>query len=1071
MSDHLATPVDSQPDLPSDDTSLVEKIERLLASDDVDGVVKRLHEREPKDNGRLPAALLMVIGKTLSKHARDEEFLAIIDPAVEQLEHHPKLASMIGLRLYKAARYEEAVRALGIAADRLPPSDEVFHKLTKCAQRAGDMQGARTAVDRWLQEMPASAKAAAQLRTIQAVKADFETPHREMIQDAPSNQLSPENVMLMSDGALQELYENGEVEAALAGIDARIRTAPRKFGLVRRKVKWLTELGDTERLWRALQHWAEADKSEGGLEALARLARLHGNGTSAKETAAALLLHARIEAAEERLLTQAPEFERRLKIHLLAENATGLKEALAGRDSKENAQLDVSTVVAILKFLKGDPQLDDLLDLDALDLQRFEAKPHQLLIVGMALVQAGRFASGREALAKASEQHPPSDKIFSARVQCAEALGLQAEAEDLVERWQAALPESVAAARRHLKEAKRAGDLERASRCAKRIVQLAGARAADWREVVQAVLATEGEAAALQLAARGLDRFPTDHALLAVAADVATRVAEHEAAADYLERERLVRELGHEICQAVGFRAITDAGSRHGIHQAIMDLTAETPSVSGLMDFARVCLESLKILLTRRSGEKREARELACYGAANWRALAPAAQRLHQLIRVLCAQAHQADNGNTGPLEILLELETLCPSSASVDTLLTCLAERPLQDKHLWDRLWYVALDRNDPQLIRKLTDRTSSAAARRARVHSIADLDEDATDVSVIRTNSEHEFTKTVAVASDSFNGSIDLQISSFADCLAGPICGTIHAGFFVERDDGTVISPPDSNYRLKGRDALLHAGKRSVLIDHEVREETFDRPLLYVAALPAHYSQYFHFFGQMLPRICAIKATLSGADVRLGIPDFAPPFVMELLAAVGIAADEVTFLPSDAKAHVPQLWTTNLTTYDWQCSPSHLASCRNEVRLHQCQLKRPRRLFLSRPLTSVKTVGRTLVNELQLASIAQERGFEVIDPASLNLQRQRELFSECDTICGPTGAALANLLFLPDDAHVICLSPHETCRTYYPGLTLGSATRFSWVLGNYLPEASSSQRFPHLPYVVPIEHLSRVL
>jgi capsular polysaccharide biosynthesis protein len=295
------------------------------------------------------------------------------------------------------------------------------------------------------------------------------------------------------------------------------------------------------------------------------------------------------------------------------------------------------------------------------------------------------------------------------------------------------------------------------------------------------------------------------------------------------------------------------------------------------------------------------------------------------------------------------------------------------------------------------------------------------------------------------------------------------IHGGFLVETPDKAILLAQDAEKHIRPRDSLLHLGARIAVVCTSSTSR-IDTPLLYVPGLSAHYTNYFHYFGQIHPRLLAFWMSDLGKNAMVAIPEFAPKFVSELLEMSGVPADVIFRIPSDVVCEASQVRILNPTRHDFQATPSDLQRVRSSL-AYKSSGKPRRRLFLSRPLKSTQTQGRRLMNENEIGQLLSDEGFEIVDPAELSLGEQRQLFSEASVICGPTGAALTNALLLPEDAHVICLSPRETCRTYYPGLLLGSNIRFTWVLGSYLENASASHRFPHLPYEVPCELVKAAL
>lgn len=64
-----------------------------------------------------------------------------------------------------------------------------------------------------------------------------------------------------------------------------------------------------------------------------------------------------------------------------------------------------------------------------------------------------------------------------------------------------------------------------------------------------------------------------------------------------------------------------------------------------------------------------------------------------------------------------------------------------------------------------------------------------------------------------------------------------------------------------------------------------------------------------------------------------------------------------------------------------------------------------------------RRLINQDEVEEVFRARGFQIITPENLSVQQQIELFSRAKIIAGPTGAAIANLVFAPFGCSVIVL------------------------------------------------------
>lgn len=89
-------------------------------------------------------------------------------------------------------------------------------------------------------------------------------------------------------------------------------------------------------------------------------------------------------------------------------------------------------------------------------------------------------------------------------------------------------------------------------------------------------------------------------------------------------------------------------------------------------------------------------------------------------------------------------------------------------------------------------------------------------------------------------------------------------------------------------------------------------------------------------------------------------------------------------------------------------------------------RRLYLSRRSER----KRRLVNEAELEAGLVARGFQVVEPQRLAVREQVELFRSAEAVVAPTGAALANTLFLPPGAALFEIQPSNFMGVWVRGL-----------------------------------------
>ena len=65
--------------------------------------------------------------------------------------------------------------------------------------------------------------------------------------------------------------------------------------------------------------------------------------------------------------------------------------------------------------------------------------------------------------------------------------------------------------------------------------------------------------------------------------------------------------------------------------------------------------------------------------------------------------------------------------------------------------------------------------------------------------------------------------------------------------------------------------------------------------------------------------------------------------------------------------------------------------------------------------TISRKVLNESDLIKILQKYNYDIIDCATLSIEEQIKQFSEAKNIIILNGAAISNLLFVPDAINVI--------------------------------------------------------
>ena len=207
------------------------------------------------------------------------------------------------------------------------------------------------------------------------------------------------------------------------------------------------------------------------------------------------------------------------------------------------------------------------------------------------------------------------------------------------------------------------------------------------------------------------------------------------------------------------------------------------------------------------------------------------------------------------------------------------------------------------------------------------------------------------------------------------------------------------------------LRSERGKTLLGPDAPVVRLEGPHLLAASLFAR--NYFHWSLDLLAGLGLIAGhrPLKGMKVLVG---WKTPLVLDSLAALGVAAEDVVVLPRDRIAVVDQLVATSL----FQSLGPHLhpAAVKQLAALKRglapdAPGRGGRKLFASRGSGGV----RPLVNRSEVEAAFARRGFEVFDPGALSFSEQVRLFSEAAVVVGEHGAALTSLAYVPRGTQVL--------------------------------------------------------
>ena len=192
-------------------------------------------------------------------------------------------------------------------------------------------------------------------------------------------------------------------------------------------------------------------------------------------------------------------------------------------------------------------------------------------------------------------------------------------------------------------------------------------------------------------------------------------------------------------------------------------------------------------------------------------------------------------------------------------------------------------------------------------------------------------------------------------------------------------------------------------------------------VVSTPEASTNYSHWMMDLLPRLHLLQLAGFGPDkvdrylVNLG----GAPYECETLRLAGIPEEKIVPVSGASHFRCERIVTTSLRKHHWQHSlpawvPGYL---RGLTRLSSTGAPDGRRLYLTRRTASFRKV----LNEDVLDGLLTANGFEVIDPGSLSVQKQAELFASASVIVSPHSSAMTNLVFCNPGTVVLEIFPAD--------------------------------------------------
>ncbi|WP_170318409.1 glycosyltransferase family 61 protein [Sphingomonas sp. PAMC 26621] len=194
-----------------------------------------------------------------------------------------------------------------------------------------------------------------------------------------------------------------------------------------------------------------------------------------------------------------------------------------------------------------------------------------------------------------------------------------------------------------------------------------------------------------------------------------------------------------------------------------------------------------------------------------------------------------------------------------------------------------------------------------------------------------------------------------------------------------------------------------------------------------------YGHWLVDDLPRLRAVMALMQHDDrpVRVVIHSYGDAIDSVRIDSIRTFLDSsihIDLVDRSIPYHFVELYyATPVTRHPVQKSPVAIDFAVRQtlarIAVDAAPLTGPTLLFVDRAAQH----GRTLSNHADVLRLVEQRGFTVVDPASLSFVEQVRLFSGAQVVIGQMGAAMTNTMFCRPSTTVIYLAPSGWIEPFY--------------------------------------------
>jgi hypothetical protein len=208
----------------------------------------------------------------------------------------------------------------------------------------------------------------------------------------------------------------------------------------------------------------------------------------------------------------------------------------------------------------------------------------------------------------------------------------------------------------------------------------------------------------------------------------------------------------------------------------------------------------------------------------------------------------------------------------------------------------------------------------------------------------------------------------------------------------------------------------------------------------VPASIVSVGHYLMDGVLRLSVLEAAGLADDVRFIVPNMQPKYVQPL-EALGYPAERCGGL-QEGHWEVERLLVPSYLSAPGYIRPWAAGWIRDRLGVERSRTG-TRRLWISRG----RARNRRLQNEDEIFSILAPFGFEKVELESMSFREQVDRFAQAETVAGPHGAGMTNLMFAPRGARVLELFPAVFVNPVFYSMANSVDQEYYYLIGSAQP------------------------